>query len=96
MTNYETQAITHSPSTTWATRTELIECWLKDGERTRTVQVTVDESDNSILELKSINAFGEPRENFDSLITDIREFFRVGHSDCKYTDFRGLFQHAIQ
>lgn len=87
---------THIPSLRWSTRKERIECYLKDSGEVKPVEVSISESDTGILDLKAINCFGEPRENFDSLSTDIGEHFKRGHGDSPYTDYTGLFCHSIQ
>lgn len=81
----------------WTLTTETIQCYLKDGSTTKPVKVKVDISDSGIIDLKSIDTQGEPRENFDSLRTDIGEHYGIGRGEKSfYKDYRGLFQNELQ
>lgn len=83
--------------THWTLKEETIDCYLKDGSTTKPVKVKVDISDSGIIDLKSVDTQGEPRSNFDSLITDIGEFYGRGRGEKSYfKDYRGMFQNELQ
>ncbi len=86
MVNYEIQQCTDYPRVSEQLRTTIIPCYLKDGSTAKPVEVTVVERGRT-LDLKSINTFGVPQEEFGSLSTDIGEHFE----GCGYTEFEGLF-----
>lgn len=86
-----------NPKVNWTSHTELIPCYLKDGETQKPVFVKFETSDTGIIELKVVQPLhNEPRENFDSLSTDIGEHFQRGHSNSPYKDYQGLFQNELQ
>ena len=89
--------LTEHPKATWTYRTEIIQCFLKDGITQKSVFVKYQVSDTGIIDLKVVEPlYGELRSNFDSLKTDIGEYFKMGHGDSPYKDYRGLFQKALQ
>lgn len=81
---------------TWKAEEETIDCYLKDGSTKKPVKILYETSDTGIIELKSVTPLGEPRENFDSLITDIGEHFGRGSSKSDYSEYRGLFNNELQ
>lgn len=81
---------------TWTANTDVIQCYLKDGETTKPVFVKYNTSDSGIIELKVVQpVHNEPRENFDNLKVDIGEFFGQFRSKPDYRDYQGLFCHTI-
>lgn len=80
----------------WTSHEEIIMCFLCDGETQRPVKLKFETSDTGIINLKSIDTMYLAREHFDSLKTDIGEYFRQGYADCPYKDFRGLFENELQ
>ena len=79
----------------WTEHEELIVCALKDGTP-RTVKVKYQTSDTGIIDLTSVDTGGFPRENFDSLKTDIGEHFRIGYANPPYKSYQGLFNNELQ
>ena len=89
MTTFETQQITHTKASEWERQEWNVNCYLIDGETTKPVKI-VYETFQKIVDLKSIDTGGIPRESFDDIATDLKEFLKG------YEDFRGLFDVKMQ